>query len=388
MRSLALSIVENLRQAILILDEQMRIVSANGSYYRSYGGDAGSVEGQCFCEIAGGRWNHPELNQLISGVLAHNRSFVGFEMQCRTAQPPGAFFLVDVCCLKPNEDGPPLALLTIEEITEKRRAWQDMRDLNAELERRVGERTQAVEQANRELKESNQKLASTNRELEAFCYSVSHDLRAPLRAVDGFSQELLHGYADKLDEKGQHYLKRVRAATQRMGQLIDDLLKLSRVTRVEMQREQVDLTTLADTVFAALRESEPGRQVSWFARPGLMAYCDAQLMRVVLENLLGNALKFTGKQPKAAIAFDGVEIAGQLTYVVRDDGAGFDMRYADKLFGAFQRLHSDREFPGTGIGLATVQRVIHRHGGEVYAESEPGRGAAFYFTLPDGGHQS
>ncbi|QVL33858.1 PAS domain-containing protein [Telmatocola sphagniphila] len=238
------------------------------------------------------------------------------------------------------------------------------------------------EELERSALERNRQLEAANRELEAFCYSVSHDLRTPLRALDGFSRELIESHSDRLDEQGLHYLRRIRAGTQRMGRLIDDLLKLSRVTRVEMTRERVDLSALAETVFAELQELEPGRVVSFTVGPGLFAECDFALMRVVFENLLGNAWKFTSKNPTAAITFDQTEVEGQRAFVIRDDGAGFDSAYMGKLFGAFQRLHSDRDFPGTGIGLATVQRVVHRHGGRVWAEGAVGRGAALYFTMP------
>ncbi|MBP3956722.1 PAS domain-containing sensor histidine kinase [Gemmata sp. G18] len=259
-------------------------------------------------------------------------------------------------------------LLSDTKIAELGHSEQATSRLNEELERRVTERTVQLEAA--------------NRELEAFCFSVSHDLRAPLRALDGFSQELLQGYSDRLDETGQHYLRRVRAGTQRMGQLIDDLLKLSRVTRSEMRHERVDLTAMAGDVVAELREREPGRSISFTARPGLSAVGDPPLIRVVLDNLLGNAWKFTAKNPTATIAFDCVEVQGRPALVVRDDGAGFDMAFVGKLFGAFQRLHSDRDFSGTGVGLATVQRAVRRHGGEIWAEGAIGHGAAFFFTLP------
>jgi light-regulated signal transduction histidine kinase (bacteriophytochrome) len=281
-----------------------------------------------------------------------------------------------------DDDGTPMVLLAFEDDTERRRVRNELRRLNRQLESRAVDRTAELVVVNQALLDSNRELGSTNRELEAFCYSVSHDLRSPLRAVDGFSQELLQRYADQLDEKGRHYLRRVRAGTQRMGQLIDDLLKLSRVTRTEMQRVPVDLTALAETVAADLREREPGRVITFTARPGLTAGCDPALIRVVLENLLGNAWKFTAKHPTATITLEQTEVAGQPAFVLRDDGAGFDMAFAGKMFGAFQRLHSDREFTGTGIGLATVQRVVRRHGGEVWAEGAVDHGAAFYFTLP------
>ena len=224
-------------------------------------------------------------------------------------------------------------------------------------------------------------LTAVNKELESFSYSVSHDLRAPLRGIDGFSQALLEDYPDKLDEQGKEYLQRVRSATQRMGELIDDMLNLSRVTRSEMRCETVDLSTLARTITAELQKTQPGRQVEFVITEGLNVNGDARLLRVALENLLGNAWKFTGKQPKARIEFGVTRHEEKPVYYVRDDGVGFDMTYVDKLFAPFQRLHSAEEFPGTGIGLATVQRIILRHGGKVWAEGAVGKGATFYFTL-------
>ena len=244
------------------------------------------------------------------------------------------------------------------------------RQVKADLEMRVAERTA--------------ELAAVNKELEAFSYSVSHDLRAPLRSIDGFSQALLEDYAERLDDQARDYLNRVRAATQRMGLLIDDMLTLSRVTRAEMQRGTVDLSLLAEDVLEELQKTEPGRKVEWRIEPGLAAEGDTQLLRVALLNLLGNAWKYTARQPQPRIEFGAVRNAdGTREFFVRDNGAGFDMRYAGKLFGAFQRLHTASEFPGTGIGLATVQRIINRHRGQVRAEGVPGRGATFYFTLPD-----
>ena len=225
-------------------------------------------------------------------------------------------------------------------------------------------------------------LKSVNDELEAFAYSVSHDLRAPLRSIDGFSLALQEDYGDKLDAQAQNYIQRVRAATQNMAQLIDDLLNLSRVTRSELKNETVDLTELAQSIAKQLTASQPARQVEFVIEPMLVTTGDPQLLRVALENLLNNAWKFTSKQSHARIEFGTQQHDdGRQEFFVRDNGAGFEMAYADKLFGAFQRLHSVKDYPGTGIGLATVKRIIHRHGGQIYADGRVNQGATFYFTL-------
>src|SRR5918993_541693 len=245
-----------------------------------------------------------------------------------------------------------------------------------------------AEKAGRDLEDANHELEATNRELEAFSYSVSHDLRAPLRSIDGFSQILLEDYSDELDEEGKDYLGRVRAASQRMGRLIDDILGLSRVTRGVMSRERVNLSSLVGEVAEELREARPDRTVELTVQRGLEVWGDPRLLRVALVNLIGNAWKFTEKEREAKVAFgqdEELSRKGRVpVYYVSDNGAGFEMAYADKLFGAFQRLHGTEEFEGTGIGLATVQRVVHRHGGMIWAEGEVGRGATFFFTLRPG----
>lgn len=247
-----------------------------------------------------------------------------------------------------------------------------LRELNASLEQRVTQRTA--------------ELVAANQELQAFSYSVSHDLRAPLRAIDGFSRALLEDYAELIDATGKDYLQRVRNSTQHMGRLIDDMLKLSRVTQAALQPETVDLGVLAEEVVAQLRRQDPARDVRVDIAPGLHAVGDPGLLRIMLENLLDNAWKYTGKTAAAHIAFDARQQDGETVFRVGDNGAGFDMQYADRLFGAFQRQHRRDEFEGTGVGLATVRRIVRRHGGRVWAEAEPGRGARFYFTLAPSAH--
>lgn len=255
------------------------------------------------------------------------------------------------------------------DITDRKQVEEKINHLNAELEQRVHERTAQLEAA--------------NKELEAFAYSVSHDLRAPLRGIDGWSMILKEEYGGDLDGQANQYLDRVRAETQRMGNLIDDLLKLSRITRSEMRWNQVDLSAMAKTIAGRLIEAQPGREVEFIIQPGLMARADGALLEIALSNLLNNAFKFTGTKPQARIEF------GQLpgknkTFFIRDNGVGFDMQYAQRLFGAFQRMHKATEFPGSGIGLATVQRIIHRHGGTIWAESKLDQGTTFFFRLQGG----
>jgi signal transduction histidine kinase len=254
------------------------------------------------------------------------------------------------------------------------------------IQERDAELQRAHDQLEHRVIERTAQLEVANKELESFSYSVSHDLRAPLRAIDGFSRLVLEDYGDRLDEEGKSHLQRVCAASQRMGELIDDMLSLSRVSRNRMTRETVDLSGLADAVIAELRREEPGRSIQCTVEPGLRVEADSNLIRVVLENLLRNAWKFTRNKQPAKIEMGALQQNGKPTYFVRDNGAGFDMAYANKLFGAFQRLHKATEFEGTGIGLATVQRIVNRHGGKVWAEGIVEQGATFYFTLQfDGG---
>ncbi len=234
------------------------------------------------------------------------------------------------------------------------------------------------------LRRAKEAAESANRELEAFSYSVAHDLRAPLRSIDGFGQALLEDFGDKLDSQGKKYLGYVRDSAQHMAQLIDSLLALSRVSRAEVDRQPVDLSAICRKIAERPRRAEPSRQVEFLIQDGVVAQGDARLLRALFENLLGNAWKFTCKRAVARIEFGTQVEPGRVpAYFVRDNGAGFDMAYASKLFGVFQRLHRGNEFEGNGIGLATVQRIVRRHGGRVWGEGEVDRGATFYFTLEE-----
>lgn len=259
--------------------------------------------------------------------------------------------------------------------------------LALELEQRVDERTRDLRLASMELRRTNAELLqmtaelkAANQELKAFSYSVSHDLRGPLQSILGFTELLIERCSARLDARSQQYLQRQRTGCQQMSEIIEDMLALSLVSRSEMRQDTVDLSGLVTSILSTLALTQPQRQVECVIAEGIVTIGDAGLLRVALENLLGNAWKFTSKQPRARIEFACADPPS--TYFVRDNGAGFDMAMADKLFSAFQRLHTTSEFPGTGIGLATVQRIIHRHGGRIWAESAVGQGATFYFTLP------
>jgi PAS domain S-box-containing protein len=312
--------------------------------------------------------DRPSISAFIQTLL---RTGEQTSLECRTFVQGGRMRWVRMACqpIRESVGGRVSSIVGgVQDITDRKRAEGQIRDLNAGLEQRVHDRTAQLEAA--------------NQELEAFAYSVSHDLRAPLRAIHGFSSMLMEDYSERLNEQGRQYLTHIQDATQRMGQLIDDLLTLSRVIRADFDRQPVDLGAMAREIAVKLQTQNCNpRFVEWDISVNLVAAGDATLLKIVLENLLSNAFKFTGQRERAYIQVGMTTVSGESVYFVRDNGAGFDMAYVNKLFAPFQRLHGALEFPGTGIGLATVKRIISRHGGRIWAEAAVNQGATFYFTL-------
>ena len=357
---------ENTLDGILVVDAQtMKVVLANQATAGMFAlGDIKEAVGVDPLEFV-----HPDDRNATLRVITHDTLEKDLRQtnELRVVSRDGKEKWVSAHAVRTQYQGRLAALISLRDITKRKEAEEEVRRLNTDLEQRIRERTA--------------QLQASNQELESFTYSVSHDLRAPLRSITGFSQALLEDYADKLDAHANDYLNRVRAASLRLAQLTDDLLNLSRVTRSEMRHEAVNLTEIAQAVVAELRQRQPERQVEFVVAEGMVDRGDARLIQVVLDNLLGNAWKFTQKRPQAKIEFGVMQHDGETAYFVRDNGAGFDMTYADKLFLPFQRLHAVTEFEGTGIGLATIQRIVRRHGGHAWAEGVVGQGATFYFTL-------
>jgi PAS domain S-box-containing protein len=389
---------------IILFDENLNIVDANERAITAYGYTRD--------ELLSLKVDDLRSVSVINDILiitgqAEKKGGLIFETVYK--RKDGTTFPVEISSCILTFSNMKYKLVIIRDITERKQAEEELKKSYSELENRVSERTAELEKANlllrqeiaerklmeqrlteamdesaeinNILKHRTEELDVINKELETFSYSVSHDLRAPLRSIDGFSQLLQEDCFDKLDEPGKDYLRRTRAASQHMAQLIDDLLNLSRLSRSEMVLSNVNLSFLAAEIAANLQMTQPERKVEFIITPDLTVYGDKHLLQVALNNLLENAWKFTGKHPAAKIEFGVCEKEGQRSYYVRDNGAGFDMKYADKLFAPFQRLHTPSEFLGTGIGLSTVQRIIHRHRGKVWAEGEVEKGAAIYFTL-------
>jgi PAS domain S-box-containing protein len=361
-------LLSKINDAILAADDQYNITVWNHGAELLYGWSAAEAIGRKTTEIVRSEMTSAEREGILKQLHESGEYHIELTQYHKNGQP--VYVEASTVSIK-NDIGQITGILSVNrDISERKQAEEEIRQLNENLEKRIAERTAQLE--------------SANKELEAFSYSVSHDLRAPLRGIDGWSQALVEDYGNILDEQAQTYIKRVRSETQRMGTLIDDLLQLSRIARADLYKKKVNLSAIAEVVVARLQETGPaGRQVEFVIQKGLTAMGDPKLLEVLFTNLLDNAFKFTSKKPEAHIEFGQTVVEGAPAYFVRDNGAGFDMKYAIKLFGAFQRMHKTSEFPGSGVGLATVQRVIHRHGGEIWAASEVGQGTTFYFTLEE-----
>lgn len=365
------SIFEQSLIAMEIYDSTGELIDANKSCLDIFGiKDIDSVRG--FKLFDDPNIKEEFKNKLETGENVEYESIFDFELVKKTnsyeTTRSGKIYLdILIIPLKIEEREIYGYLVHVRDITGRKQSEEEIRRLNAELEKRVIERTAQLEAA--------------NKELQAFSYSVSHDMRAPLRSIDGFSRALVEDYHDKLDETGKYYIDRVRLSVKNMTDLIEAMLSLSRLTRGEIKYEQVDLSDLARKISNDLKKSYPGRIAEFIIQEGIKAKGDARMLELVLTNLLSNAWKFTGKHPTARIEFGKKIVEENAVYFVKDDGAGFDKTYTEKLFVAFQRLHTEAEFPGIGIGLATVARIIHRHGGKVWAEGDVEKGATFFFTI-------
>jgi len=365
-RVYAENIVDTVREPLLVLDAGLRVHSANRSFYQIFQVTPQHTEGKPLYELGNGQWDIPALRPLLAEILPQHTSFQDFEVEEDFPGIGRRTMLLSARKLFRVGNSTDSVLLAIEDITERKCAEAQLQQLNAELK----ERALALE--------------SANRELEAFTYSVSHDLRAPLRHMDGFSKILAEEFAPHLPAEGQRMVGRIRAGARHAGELVDDLLSLSRVGRTELKLEIVGLKGVVEGAVRNLEGEAQGREIEWRVGELPFVECDARLIQQVFANLLSNALKFTRPRTKAVIEVGTREQDGQAVVFVRDNGVGFSMKYTDKLFGVFQRLHRPEDFEGTGVGLATVQRIVHKHGGRVWAEAELDKGAMFSFTLGRG----
>ncbi|HLO16332.1 MAG TPA: PAS domain S-box protein [Anaerolineales bacterium] len=356
-------LLESAPDAMVVVDQQGIIQLVNSQTENLFGYDRAEFMGQPVETLVPKRFRRRHLKHRESYYGEHPVRPMGIGLDLFGLRKNGSEFPIEISLSPLETENGLLVSAAIRDVTQRKRMEEDVQKLNEDLKQRAAQ------------------LEAANKELEAFSYSVSHDLRAPLRSIDGFSHVLLEDYSEQLPDEGRNYLERVRAAAQRMAVLIDDLLKLSRVTRTAVEPRFMNLSKMAEEIVQSLRETQPNRNVTVLITPDMMVEADPHLIHIVLENLLSNAWKFTAKQEQAIIEFGQKALGKERTFYIRDNGVGFDMAYSDKLFGVFQRLHSFNEFPGTGVGLATVQRIVSIHGGRIWAESAEGKGATFYFTL-------
>jgi PAS domain S-box-containing protein len=356
-------LLESAPDAMVVVDQQGVIQVINSQTEKLFGYDRVELVGQAVELLVPKRYRKKHARHRAGYYGEHPARPMGIGLDLFGLRKNGSEFPVEISLSPLETEEGLLVSAAIRDVTQRKRMEEDVQKLNEDLKQRAAQ------------------LEAANKELEAFSYSVSHDLRAPLRSIDGFSHVVLEDYGEQLPADARGYLERVRAAAQRMAVLIDDLLNLSRVTRTALQPRFINLSKMAEEVLRGLQESHPEREVTVKIAPDLMVEADPHLMHIVMENLLSNAWKFTAKQEQTVIEFGQLGQVKERTFYVRDNGAGFDMAYAGKLFGVFQRLHSVSEFPGTGVGLATVQRIISIHGGRIWPESAEGKGTTFYFTL-------
>jgi PAS domain S-box-containing protein len=363
--SRAQAIFHSVREPIVLLDRDLRVLMYNSAFSEVYGVAASGDDAPALATVGDGVWNDAVLLQRLGDVATRDRELWDHEVRQRLGEGQERNVVVNARRMRLPDRDDSVVLMTVADLTAHKRAEQQVRELARQLEGKV------------------EQVSEVNRELEAFSYSVSHDLRAPLRHVAGFADKLDRHLADDADERTRHYLDVIRNSATRMAGLIEDLLVYSRLGRHALRLQPVDMQTMVEEVRQMLVADLAGRQVEWRIQPLPVVIADDNMLRQVWQNLLGNAIKYSANRARAEIEVTSRTLDdGSVQFSVKDNGAGFDMAYAGKLFGVFQRLHKASEFPGSGIGLANVRRILARHGGRVWAESAPDQGATFHFTLP------